>query len=317
MISRLRVTCLAPLLALATQALSAQTAPVGLLVVAHGADSLWNAKVRESVGHVKWAHGPVQIAFLMGREAATASWDAAAEQLQRAGIGSVVVVPFMVSSWGSHVRQIEHYAGKRVDLPPELASMVGGGHDHHAMARFTVPTVVTRALDDAPELGEALIGRWSELSPADKARPLMLIAHGPNDHDDVRHWESNILTTAAALRRAVAPRSVRVGLMRDDAPAPVRAAAIAAMRDTIVALSQAANDSVTIIPVLISTGSVNRVTIPRDIGALPVRYTPFGLAPHPALGRWIQRVADDARRTLASTAVNASRTSDTAPNPRR
>lgn len=287
--------------------LPAQTKPIGLIVVAHGADSSWNARVRETVSQMQWSHGPVRVAFLMGNEAATSSWDSAATQAQRENIAGLVVVPFMVSSWGSHFRQIEFYAGKIPALPPELAGMAGMGHDHHAMVKLTVPTIVTAALDDAPELGEALIGRWNELSAADKKRPLMLIAHGPNSQDDVIHWESNILKTATRLQDAVAPRPVRVSLLRDDAPAEVRAASVAAMRDTIIALGKAANDSVTVLPVLISTGSVNTVKIPADIAGLPVSYAPVGLAPHAALSKWIARIAEDARKTLQAAATSGAK----------
>ncbi len=300
----LRLASILPSIALLAAPAAAQAKPTGLLVVAHGADSAWNARVRETVSRVRWTHGPVRVAFLMGSEAGTASWDSATTQLQRAAVGGVVIVPLMVSSWGSHVRQVQFYAGKIAEIPPELVAMEQAGHDHHAQTRLSVPTVVSPALDDAPELGEALISRWNELTTADKGRPLMLIAHGPNSQDDVAYWETNILTTAKALRTAVAPRPVRVALLRDDAPADVRAASIAAMRDTISALARAANDSVTVLPVLISTGAVNRVTIPRDIAGLPVRYAPVGLAPHAALSRWIGRVAEVALRNLPTVATD-------------
>lgn len=283
---------------------SAQAKTTGLLVVAHGADSVWNNRVKESVAQMKWTHGPVRVAFLMGSEAATASWDSAATQLQRAGVGNMVIVPFMVSSWGGHVRQIQFYAGKIPSMPAELGDMGGMGHDMHTMVKLTVPSIVTPALDDAPELGEALIGRWNELSATDKKRPVMLIAHGPNNPEDVIHWESNILKTAKGLREAVAPQPVRVALLRDDAPAAVRAASIAAMRDTIVSLGKVAKDSVTVLPVLISTGSVNTVKIPADITGLPVRYTPVGLAPHPALAKWLLRVGEEGRKQVVTQISN-------------
>lgn len=288
------------------KAAHSQTKSVGLIVVAHGADSVWNARVRQTVSQMKWTHGPVGVAFLMGSEAKTASWDSAATQVQRAGVVGLVVVPFMVSSYGSHFRQIQFYAGKLAEMPAELGDMARMGHDMHTMVKLTVPTIVTPALDDAPELGEALIGRWKELSAPEKKRPLMLVAHGPNNQDDVIHWESNILKTAKTLREAVAPRPVRVALLRDDAPAEVRAASIAAMRDTIVSLGRVAHDSVTVLPVLISTGSVNTVKIPADIAGLPVRYAPVGLAPHAAMARWIVRIAELGRLNLQATGSDAT-----------
>lgn len=288
--------------ALSSATLPAQSKQTGLIIVAHGADTVWNARVKQTVAQTKWTHGPVEVAFLMGSEAESASWDKAAKGMQKAGVANVVVVPFMVSSFGGHVRQIQFYAGKIPSMPAELGEMAG--HDMHTMVKLTVPTIVTPALDDAPELGEALIGRWIELSAADKKRPVMLIAHGPNNPEDVIHWESNIMKTAKGLRDAVSPRPVRVALLRDDAPAAVRAASVAAMRDTIVSLGKIAKDSVTVLPVLISTGSVNTVKIPADIAGLPVRYAPVGLAPHAALAKWIARIAEDARKQLNSQTSN-------------
>ena len=92
------------------------------------------------------------------------------------------------------------------------------------------------------------------------------------------------------------PDGTRLGaattaLLRDDAPASVRAAAVRAMRDTISALAARASDSVSVLPVLISNGSLSTVKIPADIAGLPVRYRAVGLAPSSALARWIERCA--------------------------
>jgi len=89
---------------------SALTAQTGLLVVAHGAGPEWNQPVREVVGRVAWARGPVGLAFLMGPEAEAAGWNAALIALGQQGAASVIVVPLMVSSYGGHYRQIQYFA---------------------------------------------------------------------------------------------------------------------------------------------------------------------------------------------------------------
>lgn len=68
-----------------------------------------------------------------------------------------------------------------------------------------------------------------------------------------------------------------------DVPAEVRAAAVATVRDGVRALAVAHGDSVVALPLLISSGAITRVKIPRDLEGLPVRYHPIPLAPHPAL----------------------------------
>ena len=261
--------------------LQAQT---GLLVVAHGADSGWNARVRETVAQVQW-NGPVATAFLMGSEAGTQGWTAGVDSLMARGAQRLVVVPLMVSSSGGHVRQIEYYAGVRDSLPASLMR-----HDHGAHQALTVPVTVTGALDDAPELRAALEARWRELDAADQKRPVLLVAHGPNDSLDALRWLAD-LGGAARHLAASAHADARVMLLRDDAPAEVRAAAVAAMRDTVMALSRRAGDSVVVMPVMISSGTITKVKIPRDLADLPIRYHSRPLAPLPMLARWIERRA--------------------------
>lgn len=104
---------------------------VGLLIVAHGADSGWNAKVRNTVSQVTWSRGPMAVAFLMGAEAESASWTRGVDQLASQGAERIVAVPLMVSTHGSHVDQIRFYAGELSTLPKELEAMMAQmGHAH-------------------------------------------------------------------------------------------------------------------------------------------------------------------------------------------
>ena len=63
-------------------------AGTGLLIVAHGAEHEWNARVRETVAQVRWRRGPVALAFLMGEDL-SADWDAAVDSLVANGAGTV------------------------------------------------------------------------------------------------------------------------------------------------------------------------------------------------------------------------------------
>lgn len=79
--------------------------------------------------------------------------------------------------------------------------------------------------------------------------------------------------------------------MRDDAPAPIRAAAITDIHRIALELAAQSKDSVTVLSVLISSGRLDAVTIPKDLSGLPVRYAAKPLSPLPVLARWIERVA--------------------------
>lgn len=270
--------------------LRSQSQRIGVLVVAHGATPAWNARVRATVDQVRWSDGPVAVAFLMGDESASAGWDAGLRALAASGATRVVVVPLMVSTFGDHVRQIEHYAGLRPALPAGLAE-----HDHRDGGLTpALPMRVTSALDAAPELGAILLDGWRLLPATDRPRPILLLAHGPQAEEDAVRWMRNIDRAAEVLSAGGATGEIRVGLVRDDATPEGRAAAVAAVRDTVAALAARARDSVVVLPVLISTGSLDRVKLPGDLAGLPVAMRPSPLAPSPRLARWIERVAAEA-----------------------
>lgn len=271
--------CLLPV-ALGTPA-AAQT---GLLVVAHGATPRWNAGVRQVAALVEW-DGPVATAFLMGGEAETSGWAQGVAALVQEGAKEIVVVPLMVSSHGGHYRQIQFYAGELDTWPAEL-----GQHSHGTIAPSPVPMRVTAALDGAPELGAALLERWRSLTARFRAGPLMLVAHGPSTDDESEMWIRDLESAAAGIH-AEGGIPVKVGLLRDDAPAPVRAAAVADIHRTALELAAQSKDSVTVLSVLISSGRLGAVTIPNDLSGLPVRYAATALSPLPVLARWIERVA--------------------------
>ena len=240
--------------------------------------------MRSTVAQVRWA-GPVEVAFLMGPEARTSGWDSASARLTRAGATRLVVVPLMVSSYGSHYRQIEHYAGARPEMPPEL-----GAHAHHA-APLTIPARVTPAINDAPEAADAITERWRALSERDRQRPVLLVGHGPNSEEDAALWIRNLSVFGRQLRAAGLTCEFRVALLRDDAAPEVKALAIAAMRDTLSALAARDGDSVLVMPIMIADGTIPQRGIPTHLAGLPYVAAPAGLTPHPAVARWIERVA--------------------------
>lgn len=260
-------------------------AQTGLLVVAHGANVEWNARVRETVAAVRWDRGPVAIAFLMGPEAKTDGWDQGMRLLEGAGAREVVAVPLMVSSAGAHFRQVRFYAGEVPELPAELE-----GHDHAGHGRPSVPVRVTSALDGAPEVTAILGEVWSRLSPQDRRPSLLVIGHGPSSDADAERWEADLVRATTPLAEKAGAR-LAVGLLRDDASPSVRASAIAGIRARIEELARATQDSVTVLPVLVSRGTINTATIPKDLAGLPIRYVPASLAPSPHLAQWIERVA--------------------------
>src|SRR5215207_4876439 len=91
------------------------TGVIGTIVLAHGGDSVWNARV---IAAAKAANtgGPVEVSFLMGPDAARARFQDVVGRLENAGVSEIAVVPMLVSSHSGHFDQIRYLAGDSVQL---------------------------------------------------------------------------------------------------------------------------------------------------------------------------------------------------------
>ncbi len=99
---------------------------------------------------------------------------------------------------------------------------------------------------------------------------------------------ANLRRVADTVRARTGFRNVLLDLVRDDAPPPVRAEAVARVRELIRLQHQLTGREVVVVPVLISTGKVSTEKLPRDLEGLPISYTDEGLLPHPGMARWVE-----------------------------
>jgi sirohydrochlorin ferrochelatase len=259
---------------------------IGTLVVAHGGDSAWNALVRESVAMLRLS-GPVELSFLMGNEASRTRFQDAVARLAARGAKEVVAVPLLVSSHSGHYEQIRYLSGHTDSLDAVMRE-----HLHHAgiePATARVPIRVARALDDSWELARALADRATTFEPQPKGKALMLVGHGPNSAEDYASWMRNLRVVADSVRRWSGFRDVRVELVREDAPAEVRAEAVTRLRELIAMQAEITGGTVTVVPILISRGGISRSRILQDLEGLPIRYSGDPVLPHPAIADWISR----------------------------
>ncbi len=267
------------------------------IVVAHGAEVEWNDRVREIAGLAETG-GPVEVAFLMGPEAEARPFQEVVAGLVAGGASEVVVVPLLVSSHSGHYDQLRWLAG-------EIDSLSGYMAHHLEMAGITRPADPARvrlaaALDDAPELADVLADRALALAESPQAQALFLIGHGPNSAEDNARWMANLRSVADRVGRVTGFRDVKLGLVRDDAPAEVRAEAVRAIREMIALQRELTGRPVVVVPILVSEGRVSREKFPADLEGLDVVYSGEPILPHPALARWIaRRVADPGRIEVA------------------
>lgn len=267
-----------------THAVEAQT--VGTLIVAHGGDSTWNSLVREIAGQVR-SPGPVEVSFLMGPEASTTRFQDRVKKLVDHGATEIVAVPLLVSSHSGHYEQIRYLARLTDTLDATMRE-----HLHHGgieRSSVQVPIRVMAALDDSPELARVLADRAVAAEANPEGRALMLVGHGPNSAEDYAAWMRNLRIVADSVKRLSGFRDVRVELVREDAPPPVRAEAVLRLRELIALQAELTGQQVIVVPILVSRGGISRSRVLQDLKGLPIRYSDDPLLPHPAIAGWITR----------------------------
>jgi sirohydrochlorin cobaltochelatase len=277
----------------APTASGASAGTTGVVIVAHGGDSTWNAQVAKVASSVN-AGGPVEVSFLMGGGARTARFQDAVTRLQSRGASRIAVVPLLVSSYSGHYDQIRWLAGDSVALSETMMH-----HLHMSgIERPTgkVPLKLTSAMDDAGEVARVLTDRALALAPAPRERALMIVGHGPNSAEDNAKWMENLRRVADSVKALSGFRDVRVGVVRDDAPAAVRAEAVRGVREIIELQHLATGQPVIVVPILVSKGSVSRDKLPTDLKGTPSVYAGEPLLPHPVMARWIERKVREAMR---------------------
>ena len=290
----------APLSAPAQSA--ASSAPVGTIVIAHGGSAEWNGYVMEVIRRARTG-GPVEVSFLMGEAAKDHRFQDAVARLERAGVGRIVVVPMLVSSHSGHYEQIRWLAGVTDSLDAVM-------HHHLHMSGIArpstrLPIVVTRAMDDAPEVARVLADRAKAIATAPQQQALFLVGHGPNEAGEYAEWMRNLRPVADSVRAWVGFRDVKVDLVRDDAPAPVRAEAVRRVRELIDLQARLTGRDVVVVPVLVSKGRVSREKFMADLAGLPVVYSGEPLLPHPHLAAWIESRVREGAATTTTAAETA------------
>ena len=277
---------------------SAVAQKVGTIVVAHGGDSVWNAQVRDVARQVKTG-GPVEVSFLMGAGAKTARFQDAVARLEAQGVSQIVVVPMLVSSHSGHYEQVRYLGGDAVTLGETMMHHLHMAGIERPTAK--VPLRVTKAMDASAEVARVLADRALAMTKTPREQALLVVGHGPNSAEDYAAWMENLRPVADSVKAWTGFRDVRVDLVRDDAPAPVRAEAVRRVRELIELQHLVTNKDVIVVPVLVSKGSVSRDKVPNDIRGTRSIYAGEPLLPHPAMARWIEARVREA--SGAATAV--------------
>lgn len=286
---------------LAAAPLSAQATArnvTGTIIIAHGADSTWNSHVFEVAKQVRTG-GPVEVSFLMGPGAKAARFQDVVRKLESQGVSEIAVVPLLVSSHSGHYDQIRYLAGEPIELSETMMH-----HLHMAgieRASSKVPIRLTKAMDDAPQVARVIADRALAMEPAPATRALFIVGHGPNSAEDHAAWMTNLRRIADSVKVWTGFRDVRVDVVRDDAPAEVRAEAVRRVRELIEMQHAITGKDVVVVPILVSRGAVSRDKIPNDIKGLPAVYRGDPLLPHKAIAELVEARVAEGKRQVSAT----------------
>jgi sirohydrochlorin ferrochelatase len=293
-------------------ALSGQRESKGILLLAHGGSTDWNAQVAKLASDVDRTT-PTEVAFGM---AARANIQSAVDRLQARGATEIVAVPLFISSWSSVITSTEYLLGQRAEAPPELAvfakmnhgghgaattqtahqaSHGGGDHAAHPAAdpkspvQSKVPIRMTPALNDHPIVADILASRARAISRNAAAEALVIVAHGPvADAENVR-WLEDMTSIAGRIGAGSRFASIDCITLRDDAPKPVRDRAAADLRE-LVTKRIGDGRRVLIVPLLVSFGGIER-GLRQRLDGLEYTMPAAGLVPDDRLVSWVLAMA--------------------------
>jgi sirohydrochlorin ferrochelatase len=281
-------------------------ADTGILLLAHGGDAEWNARVLALASKVDQRQ-PVEVAFGMATRRTIQS---AVDRLEARGVTDIVAVPLFVSSASSIITATAYLLGLRAEAPPALAiyakmdhsnekpSSADQSHADHADATALATTPVSSkvpitrmsaALDDHALVAAILTTRARSISRTPAEEAVILVAHGPTSDKENERWLADMRRLADRIRREEPFASIDSLTLRDDAPKPIRDGATAELR-TLVSGRIAEGRRVLIVPLLLSFGGIER-GLPVRLEGLAYTMAAAGLMPDDRLADWVLAMA--------------------------
>ncbi|MBI3504978.1 MAG: hypothetical protein HY059_09070 [Proteobacteria bacterium] len=263
-----------------------QNTSFGVVLLAHGGSSEWNAAVEEIKSRLSPKY-PIEIALGM---ADPIEIQRALDHLAQKKVKKAVVVPLFVSSHSEVMDQLQFVLGLRKEPSSDF---VNAPHAHMSRAvlkrvHTKLPLVLTPALDGHPVVADILLDRAKKMSREPAKEAVVIIGHGPLKDEDNARWIANMDAVAAAVKTKGGFFSVQTGTLRDDAPPAVRANADKVLRETARALSR--ERRVIVVPLLIASGGVER-HIKKTLDGIFYEWTGQTLLPDPRLAGWVDEMA--------------------------
>jgi sirohydrochlorin ferrochelatase len=276
-----------------------QPATKGVLLLAHGGQPQWNARVA-AVAETVDRSLPTEVAFGM---ATRATIQAAIDRLAARGVTEIVAVPLFVSSHSSVITATEYLLGLRPEAPEDLAIFAKMNHASHGAAAAvhasrgrpdadpaspvdtTLPIRMTDALNRHPLIGAIVADRARSISAMPQQEAVILVAHGPVPDEDNRRWLADMAVLAESIRTSAPYAAVDHLTLRDDAEPAMRAAATRELRDR-VQVQLAHGRRVLIVPHLMSFGGIEQ-SLRTRLDGLDYTMTAQALMPDDRIVQWV------------------------------
>lgn len=257
---------------------------VGLLVLAHGFGEVGDRVFRAQLEPMAEVF-PTAIGFGMSMTESS-HIQTAINDLTAAGARQIVVVPALSSRWNTQMRQWEYMFGIHDNA----------GYLETDRIRSDVEILYTRTLEDNPLVAEMLLDHAMELMEDPAATVVIIVSHGPTFEADNRETLAMLGRLGDYVQQDGQFAEVRSISLQNDAPAAIRDANVATLREWVES-AEGAGRKVVVVTNLLATRSIQS-QIRADLAGLDYKFNAKGLTQHPNFQRWIQ---ESVRNALAGS----------------
>jgi hypothetical protein len=198
------------------------------------------------------------------------------DDLQNAGVTTVIVVPMVSSKRNSLMYQWQYIFGQRDH----------GGYYDVPRVNTDARIIITDPPAGHPLITQILLDHALEISTDPANEVVIVVAHGPI-HDEENQAQLEVMAGQAKRIQQLGGFSHVEGVtLQDDATVAVRAANVAKLRQKIEAAT-ADGKWVLIVADLLAARSI-QWKIERDLAGLEYEFSVKGISMHPNFGKWFQ-----------------------------
>ncbi|MGH9319201.1 MAG: sirohydrochlorin chelatase [Vicinamibacteria bacterium] len=264
---------------------------LGVVLLAHGADLLWNEEIAAALAPVGRSYD-VELSFNMADP-----WliQEAVSALEARGKRHIVIYRLF---------------GLERSFRTEVESMIGlaahRGHGSHgtALLRSSAHLATIGGIEDHPLFAEALLERALAVSGGDRGNEVvLLVAHGAGEEQDDRHWNELLASLGRQMEARATPRfhAVEGVTLREDWPEQHRQA-LAAIEAKVRAHRAAGRRVLAVEARINGPGPTRKLLEP-----LGVTVEDEGFAPHLNLSRLVLEDLDEFLEKAGEAPTSARR----------